>query len=380
MTSNKTSRHNTQIEAMAGDTPQSNIQDPFDLHFSGEFRQWIAHQGISLALSTYEGAKIIIIGPGMQGGTIVSERNFPRCMALCVDSDRNIYVSTDHCVWQLENGLDSNKQLDGWDRVYLPRKAFITGSVDIHDLAIDHKKRLLGVVTHYNCIAEIGSKNGNFAPLWRPPFISEIIGEDRCHLNGFCLDENKKPAYATIVGKSDEADGWRKHRGNGGIIIDLKTNEIIAENLAMPHTPRLYKGALYFLESGSGWLCRIDNNSGNVEKLLWRPGFLRGLRFKDNYAFLCSSKPRDTTFSGLPIQDELDKRNKEAICAIDVIDIDKMEAIHSVQITGSVKELYDVAILENCRQPLLYGTEGDEIQKIISLGDDTSEKGAFKGR
>ena len=372
---NQTTEEQTdeEITAVVGDTPKDNIQNPFHLHFSGAFREWIAQQSLSMVLSTYEGAKLIIIGPGMDGRTSVTERNFERCMALCIDRDRNIYVSSGYNIWQLENGLEPNHQLDGWDRIYLPRKAYITGSVDIHDLALDSHGKLLAVVTQYNCIGEIDSGKGSFSPVWRPSFISEIIAEDRCHLNGFCLNKNGAPAFATAVAATDENNAWRGKRKDGGIIIDIQNNKVVAEHLSMPHTPRLHKGKLYFLEAGTGWFCTLDPKSGKVERLLWRPGFLRGLRFKDNFAFLCSSEPRDETFAGLPLQDELEKRGTPAQCALEVIDLNSMEVIHSLQITGAVKELYDVAVLENCRQPLLYGIHGDDVRKIVVLGKDRSD-------
>lgn len=369
-----------QIAAQVGDTPQQDIVNPFQLHFSADFRLWLAQQGMSLALTTYEGGKLILLGPGLEGGTVVTERNFERCMALHVEDNKNIWVSTQHHVWQLENGVDEGKQINGWDRIYLPRKSYVTGGVDVHDLAIDKDERLLGVITQYNCIAEIGGTKGSFSPYWRPPFISAILSEDRCHLNGFCLDEKKRPAYVSIVGQSDVFDGWREHKQNGGIIMNLQTNDIVAHGLSMPHTPRIYDGKLWFLEAGRGWLCRLDTKSGKVEKLLWRPGFLRGLRFHGKYAFLCSSAPRDTTFGNLPLQDELAKRNVQPQCSLDVIDLEKMEVAHSLVITGFVKELYDVALLPACRQPLLYGIHGEDVRKIVVLGPDTSGNGPLKKR
>ena len=71
------------IQSLVGDTPvdRNQIPNPFHLHFTSGFRQWLAQERVSLALTTYEGGKLIIIGPGLQGGTVVTERNFERCMA-----------------------------------------------------------------------------------------------------------------------------------------------------------------------------------------------------------------------------------------------------------------------------------------------------------
>ena len=369
-----------QIDALVGDTPAKDIANPFHLQLENNFRLWLAQEGVSIALTTYEGAKLILIGPGMRGGTIVAERNFERCMAVAVESDRHIWVSTHHNIWKLENGLQPNRQLDGWDRVYMPRTAHVTGGVDIHDLVSTGHGPLLGVVTLYNCVAHIGEGyHGSFSPFWRPPFISEIIGEDRCHLNGFCMDKGQ-PAYASIVGVSNERDGWRAHRNDGGVIVDMRTDKIVVTGLSMPHTPRLHKGKLYFLEAGRGWFCSVDPDSGKIVRLIWRPGFLRGLRFYKNYAFLCCSKPRDETFKGLPLDKELEDRGQEARCSLDIVNMDNMSVVHSIEITGSVKEIYDVAILPGCRQPLLYGVEGADIKKIVVLGEDETSLGPLSER
>ena len=208
-----------QIAAQVGDTP-AETEPPFHLHVSGEFRTWLAQQRLSLALTTYEGAKLIIIGPGLDGRTTVTERNFERCMALYTEDEKNIWLSSDHQIWRLENGLQPNQQYDGWDRIYLPRTAHVTGGVDVHDLALNKEGHLLGVITLYNCIARMDDEYGCFSPLWRPSFISEIIAEDRCHLNGFCLNDGDL-AYATAVGQCNEKVGWRAHRDIGGIIIDI---------------------------------------------------------------------------------------------------------------------------------------------------------------
>ena len=96
-------------------------------------------------------------------------------MATCVEKD-NIWISTHHNVWQLENGLDEGQYFDGqWDRVYLPRASFITGGVDVHDIMRANDGHLYGVITGYNCIARIThDEKGSFSPHWKPPFINKL--------------------------------------------------------------------------------------------------------------------------------------------------------------------------------------------------------------
>ena len=101
------------------------------------------------------------------------------------------------------------------------------------------------------------SPDYSFVPLWQPPFISKLVPEDRCHLNGLAMVEGK-PGYMTACSATDTAAGWRNCRSDGGVVIDVKQNEIIATGLSMPHSPRWYKGKLWLLNSGTGELGYLE--------------------------------------------------------------------------------------------------------------------------
>jgi len=355
-----------------GDSPdnEADLVNRFDLHLNDAFIGFLAQENISLAFTTYEAGKLIIVGPGQSGAT-VTERNFERCMAMYTEG-QDIYISTHHYILQLENALQPKQFWNGqWDRMYLPRSAFFTGGVDMHEIIRAADGHLYGVVTGHNCIARIEhGKYGAFSAYWKPPFIDAIVPQDRCHLNGFCVDENKELAYVSMVANTNVAGEWKKHRDDGGLLMDIRSNEVVASGLCMPHTPRLRDGKLWFLEAGKGYICTLDLKTGDVERVLWRPGFLRGLHFYKDYAFICSSAPRDKTFEGLPLDGELKDRNEEPRCAIDIINLKTMEVECSAHITGHVKEIYDVAILQGCRQPLLHGFFGEEIRNIVVYGED----------
>jgi uncharacterized protein (TIGR03032 family) len=70
----------------------------------------------------------------------------------------------------------------------------------------------------------------------------------------------------TSVSISDVADGWRDHRVAGGVVIDVATGEVIAKGLSMPHSPRLHRGRLYVLDSGSGRFGCVEPDSGASKK------------------------------------------------------------------------------------------------------------------
>lgn len=355
--------------ALAGDGFGIEDDAPFHITYTAGLTAWMAQNALSLAFTTYTAGKAVFIGPGLAGNVAVSERNFGHAMALRA-TGTGLYLSTKHQVWLFENGLEKGHHLDGWDRIYMPRRAEVTGAVDVHDIHVDKKGRLLVAVTLYNCLAELDGK-GSFSPLWRPAFISEIANEDRCHFNGFCLEDGE-PAYATVVGKSDTAAGWREMRADGGMVIDMRNDQVVLGGLAMPHTPRIYRDELYVLEAGSGWFGRVERTKGIFERLTWLPGFLRGLSFHGDFAVIGLSKPRDRIFAGLPLDDELIQRGVEPECAVYVVHLSDGAVCHKLTITGSVEEIYDTAILGGTRQPLLVGLEGEEISKYIAVGPDRS--------
>lgn len=354
---------------LAGDDVHKEPVEPFHLNFSDGFRAWLNRHDCGLAFSTYTAGKVVMIGRGGAQGYAVSERTFDRAMPLW-QTDNGFLLGMHHQVWRFENSLVPGQVYEGWDRLYLPRDCHVTGAVDVHDLAIDRHGKLLAVATQYNCVGQLDPR-GSFNPVWRPPFITGIVGEDRCHLNGFCLEEGEL-AYVSLVAHSDKPDGWRDRRADGGAILDARTNETIAEGLAMPHAPRVYRGRLWVLEAGTGWFGWIDRGTGTFNRITWCPGFVRGLRFLGDCAIVGLSKPRNEAFEGLPLDDELKARNEEPVCGVYIIDLNSGEVAETITITGSVEELFDVAVLPGASAPLLIGLQGEEVRKFVFLGPDSS--------
>ena len=114
--------------------------------------------------------------------------------------------------------------------------------------------------TRFCCLCTLDVDH-SFNPRWRPPFVSALAPEDRCHLNGLSM-VNDRPKYVTALGQTDTPGGWRANKANGGLLMDIDTNEILLEGLSMPHSPRWYREQLWLLESGEGSLARVDLESG----------------------------------------------------------------------------------------------------------------------
>ena len=60
---------NSNIEALVGDTPvdEKDMVNPFHLHFESGFRQWLAQEALSIALTTYEAGKLSHYRPRFKG-------------------------------------------------------------------------------------------------------------------------------------------------------------------------------------------------------------------------------------------------------------------------------------------------------------------------
>jgi uncharacterized protein (TIGR03032 family) len=342
----------------------------FEITTSRQLLSWMAEQQLSLALSTYQIGKLFSLGLKASGELAVFERTFNRCMGLCPSGNGNgFFLSSLYQLWRFENMLAPGQQTDGFDRLYVPQLGFTTGDCDIHDMAVDGDGQLVFANTLFSCLATTSATH-SFRPLWRPPFISRLAAEDRCHLNGLALRDGR-PAYVTAVSTSDAADGWRERRRDGGVLIDVQANEIVASGLSMPHSPRWHQGRLWLCNSGTGEFGFIDLATGKFEPLTFCAGYLRGVAFHGDYALLGTSKPRhNKTFSGLPLDDALAQRNVEARCGIQVVDLRTGDAVHWIRFEGLVEEIYDVITLPGVRNPSLIGFVSDEIRRLISIEEE----------
>lgn len=332
---------------------------------SRQFLSWLDEQKLSLAFTTYQIGKLFLLGLKPNGELSVFERTFNRCMGLCPTTN-GFYMSSLYQVWRFENVFTQSENQDGYDRLYVPQVGNTTGDLDIHDMAVDADGRLVFVNTLFSCLAHL-SETHSFKPLWRPSFISKLAAEDRCHLNGLAMKDGQ-PAYVTAVSQSDVVDGWRDHRADGGVVIDVASNEIVASGLSMPHSPRWHNGKLWLLNSGTGEFGHVELDSGRFVPVTFCAGYMRGLYFHGDFALVGLSLPRhNKTFSGLPLDDALASRQAKARCGLQVIDLRSGDAVHWVNIEGVVNELYDVITLPGVRRSIALGFKTDEIRRVISI-------------
>jgi len=345
---------------------QAQSTPSLEITSSRQFNAWLSEQKSSLAFTTYQAGKVFFIGLQPTGQLSIFERNFERCMGLWA-ANSGFYMSSLYQLWRFENALEPGQIHNGYDCMYVPQVGYVTGDLDIHDLALDDSDKVVFVNTLFNCLATVSEKY-SFIPFWKPPFISKLAAEDRCHLNGLAMREGK-PKYVTVVSQSDVVDGWRDRRQDGGCLMDINSNEIMLRGLSMPHSPRWYQGKLWLLNSGAGYFGYADLERGVFEPVTFCPGYLRGCAFVGDFAIIGTSKARgNKTFSGLALDENLRLRDAEPRCGLLVIDLRTGDIVHWLRIEGVVEELYDVVILPGVQRPMAVGFKTDEIRRIVTIG------------
>jgi uncharacterized protein (TIGR03032 family) len=325
--------------------------------------QRLARQAIALAFTSYQSGILYMLGSSVEHGPQLHQSGAPKPMGLAIGADGELVAANRTALVRYRNVLKADEQVNRvFDACYVPRTIHLTGELDAHDVAVDADGRILFVNTRFNCLATT-SDTHSFAPVWRPPFITALVDEDRCHLNGLAMDRGR-PAYVTAVSRSDTIDGWRDRRADGGVVIDVAADEIVCTGLSMPHSPRIHRGELWLLNSGTGELGVVKN--GRFEPRVFCPGFVRGLAFHDNLAFVGLSKPRYQRFEGLALDQRLKDADSEPWCGFQVIDLDRGVCVDWFRIDGEVTELYDLAVIDR-RCPMALSLAAPETAGFITI-------------
>ncbi|OCR02463.1 TIGR03032 family protein [Oscillatoriales cyanobacterium USR001] len=347
-----------------------NTQDiPLNSVHTTNFPDILTQLGISLVVSTYQAGKLIVLRA--DNNTINTHfRTFDRPMGLAVDREK-LAIGTAYQIIELRNVpavAPKLEPLGKHDACYLPRRTHITGDIDIHEMAYANNE-LWFINTRFSCLCTLDKIN-SFVPRWRPNFINAYDLSDRCHLNGLSI-RNNRPQYITALGETNEAAGWRKNKANGGILIDIPSNEIICRGLSMPHSPRWYREELWVLESGNGSLAKVDLSSVKLTTVAQVPGFTRGLAFWENLAFIGLSQIRETAvFSGLPITKTLTERN----CGVWVVNINTGEIIAFLRFEGGVQEIFAIGIIPGFLFPEIINWDEQLLGTTYILPDEALQE------
>jgi len=354
---------------------------------------------ISLIVTSYQTAGVFLLGSDGEKIT-TSVKRFPRPMGVYADNNRITlgtfsqvleFKRSDALLIQIQKGsLDNEKrftkkvlekeqekmeelirvreveikEIKESDSLYLPRASITTGMINIHDIAWGDTG-LWVVNSTFSCLSTL-SPEYSFIAKWKPPFISELVPEDRCHLNGMAMKDGK-PKYVTTFNQFNEKDSWTKKNKHDGTLIDIDTNEILLDGLIMPHSPRYYKGFVYICESGTGQVWKYNPITKEKIELIKLQGFTRGVNFYGNLMFVGLSKSRTSNIKN-PIP--LSKEYEETFSGIWIVNLDDGSEIGHIKFDGDVEQVYDIAIIPNSTNPNIIQSSNTLIRHIFDYKED----------
>ena len=349
---------------------------------------------ISLAVTSYQTARVFFIRT--DGDTLETHfKQYPRPMGIYADEHRITlgtfsqvleFKRSDELLESIKQGSLDNEQkfskkvlekdkerleklkeerkaaldeIKKADALYLPRASITTGMINIHDIAWG-TDGLWVVNSTFSCLSTL-SPDYSFVARWKPPFISELVPEDRCHLNGMAMRDGK-PRYVTTFNKFDERDSWTKENPHDGTLIDIKTNTTLIEGMVMPHSPRYYNGFVYVCESGEGRVWKINPNTREKTELARLQGFTRGINFYGGLMFVGLSKTRASDVKKpIPLSELYD----ETFSGIWVLNPENGTEIAHLKFEGDLAQIYDIAVIPNATQAELLSGNNSLIRHIF---------------
>jgi uncharacterized protein (TIGR03032 family) len=345
------------------------MKNKFELNYSGIIPQILKENNICVLLSTYQAGKVIILS-SKNNELFQTPISFKKPMGIAIQGSKLAVACMDEIIFFSKNeNIASfvNKENNSYDSVYIERASYNTSTLDIHDLDFGDGV-IWGVNTLFSCLS-IFDINYSHRPKWKPPFITKLVPEDRCHLNGMALKDDI-PKYVTALSDDDQYQGWRKNKLNTGILMEVPSGDIILSNLAMPHSPRFYNQELYLLESGIGNLIKVNVEEKSSEVIFNFNCFIRGLTFSNNLAFIGKSKIREnsTDFNKLEVKENSLNAGLIIFC------MNTLKVIGEINYTAAIQELYDVQIIENTANAVIITKEIEEYRNIITFPGNVFKK------
>ncbi len=205
---------------------------------------------LSVLISTYQTGHLVVVA-ARNGRLTLTFHQFERAMGLAVKQG-TIAVCTRKEVWFLRDAPDIAAKLHHQghhDACFLARTSHFTDDIHAHEAAWIGERggglEFCIVNTLFSCLSALHPYY-SFAPRWRPPFISALRPEDRCHLNGLAV-VNGQPRYVTALAETDTPSGWRAVQRHGGCLIEVPSGRLLTRGLSLPHSPRVEGNQIFFL-------------------------------------------------------------------------------------------------------------------------------------
>ncbi|MBN1769341.1 MAG: TIGR03032 family protein [Prolixibacteraceae bacterium] len=348
------------------------MNQPF-FFYNNAFPDFLYKNNCSIIFSTYQAGKVIVINSINGQSLQMFAKNFKRPMGIAINGEKLAVANRNKIdIFSNSHALAINypDKPKYYKTLYLPQVTYYTGMADIHEIEWG-KDGLWAVNTAFSCLCQMDEEY-SFIPKWFPPFISDVVHEDRCHLNGMAMKDNE-PAYVTMFDNTDTKDGWRNGNTETGMIIDVRNNKTIADKLPMPHSPALDGNNIFFLLSATGSVMKLNTNTEKITEIARTDKFLRGLSIMGDYIIAGASELRDSSkaFGNIDITKE------KSSPGIIIFEKHTGEAIARLTFTDHIKEIFSVKSIKNAGNISIM-TEKDEWSHRFIHGPDKLDYWAKK--
>jgi uncharacterized protein (TIGR03032 family) len=338
------------------------MKNLYDITYTSNIPDLLFKNRFSVLITTYQVGKLIAISSDDGNELVQTPVSLKKPMGIALQGTKMAVACLDEIRFFSSNENVHevlNTEKTSYDVAFAQRATYHTGILDIHDLEFGDGM-IWGVNTLLSCLA-VYDINHSFRPKWKPPFIDSLIPEDRCHLNGMAMEEGI-PKYVTALSKTNYKHGWREDKMNSGVLLEVPSGDVLLENLAMPHSPRIYNDKLYFLESGKGNLIEVDRETKSAKKVFNFGCFIRGMAFIENVIVIGKSKIRETSKDF----NDLNVKENSTNAGLIFFDILTNEIIGQIDYTATVEEIFDVKVLENTIHPAILTNELETFNQIVT--------------
>lgn len=338
------------------------MENKYQIIYSKSLINLFESQKFSIAFTTYQAGKLILLS-AKEGQIHQIPITFKKPMGIAIQGSKLAVACIDEIQFfskEEDERLQKKDELNEFDTIYLHRATYHTGILDIHDLEFG-EGLIWGVNTLYSCLA-VYDINFSFRQKWKPPFITSLTPEDKCHLNGMAM-KNNIPKYVTALSKDNIKEGWRKDKLKTGVLLEVPSGRIILDGLSMPHSPRIYNEELYVLESGSGKLLKVDPEKNSYEVLYNFNCFIRGLSFFQGIAIIGKSKIRESSKDF----DDLTVKQNSKFAGLLFFDMTKFELLGELSYETDVDEIFDVQIIEDAVSTVIISSQLEKMNEITTF-------------
>lgn len=122
--------------------PSIETSSPLHSVHTNTFAQILNQYGLSLAVTTYQAGKLVLLRPEMRSGSPVVNthfRNFRKPMGFAIERGRFTLGTTSE-IWEFQDlpavarKLNTSDSAMPSDAVFLPRRCNMTGDVQVHEM------------------------------------------------------------------------------------------------------------------------------------------------------------------------------------------------------------------------------------------------------